>query len=100
MRYFSARIESFRSGTVRVNGIVSASGPIKNHHWCLATYKDLQVIALCEIALAIKEYSGNTADCEDTGYAPSNLETITSFKGSIGTTLIILSGGLKRTGQN
>jgi hypothetical protein len=100
MRYFSARIESFRSGTVRVNGIGAASEPIKNHHWCLATYKDLHIIGLREITLAIKEYSGNAADCEDTGYAPSNLETITSFKGSIGTTLIILSAGLKRTDQN
>jgi len=78
--YLSTYIKSFRSGTVRVNGVGASSGPVKNHDWRLATYADLHVICLREITLPVEDYSGNSADGQDIGYASADLETITSSK--------------------
>jgi hypothetical protein len=78
--YLSTRIENFGSSTVGFDGVSAASGPIKNHHWRLATYADLLVICLREITLAVEDHSGNSADGQDIGYASAELETITSLR--------------------
>src|SRR5579864_8361212 len=68
--YLSTLIESFRSRTVRVDGVRAASGPVKNQHRVLAGYEDLHVNCLGEVTFAVKDHSGDSADCEDTGDPP------------------------------